>query len=120
MKGDGNLKFTFTENTLMIIPLVYKEHRLDDDERLRFACLFKTPDGNLPYVHDIEEDNKGENGPDGEFTFTLDMSKYKILPGRYNFEIQQILASGSLITLCVKSDCVIDIIPSVIGEVVNK
>ena len=74
--------------------------------------MFKNTEGDFPYVLDMKEDNEGESGEDGKFTISLDMAKYEIRPGRYNFDLNLVLGSGSLIPLANKKDCQIDVTPA--------
>ena len=109
--------FRFVEKSLIIIPFTLKGYRLEDGERIRFRCLFKTPSGDLPYECLIEEDNKGKEGKDGYYTVTLDTAAKKIFPGRYGYTIELILASKTAITLLKKPEAVIDIVlPKTEGE----
>ena len=103
------MNFEISENTVLAVPFILKGRRLEENERVRFRCMFRNHEGDFPYVLDMEEDNKGENGPDGKFTISLDTSKYGIRPGRYSFDLSLVLESGSLITLMRKSDCQIKI-----------
>lgn len=112
------MNFEFTENTVINIPLTYKGYRLEDGEKVRFRCCFKNYEGDFPYTLDMEEDNKGESGSDGKFTVTLDMGRYSISPGRYDFDLSLVLESGSLITLMSKNDNHINVIP--IAEGLDK
>lgn len=109
------MNFEFTENTVINIPLTYKGYRLDEGEKVRFRCCFKNYEGDFPYTLDMEEDNKGEAGSDGKFTVTLDMGRYGISPGRYDFDLSLVLESGSLITLMSKNDNHINITPAAEG-----
>ena len=103
------MNFEISENTVLAVPFIYKGRRLEENERVRFRCMFRNHEGDFPYVLDMEEDNKGESGPDGKFTISLDTSKYGIRPGRYSFDLSLVLESGSIITLMRKSDCQIKI-----------
>ena len=64
----------------------------------------------------MEEDNKGADDADGHYTITLDMGKYDILPGRYAFDLNLVLESGSLVTIKSKSECHIDIVTEAEGH----
>lgn len=105
------MNFDFTENTVIVIPLIFRGYRLEGAEKVRFRCLFKNSDGDFPYTLDIEEDNKGEDGEDGKYTVTLDMGRYGIIPGRYDFDLSLVLESGSLVTIMPKNDNHINVIP---------
>ena len=102
--------FRFIENSLAIIPFTLKGYRLEEGEKIRFRCLFKTPSGDLPYECLIEEDNEGKEGKDGHYAVTLDTERRKIYPGRYAYTIELILVSGTSITLLNQPEAVIDII----------
>ena len=102
--------FRFIENSLTIIPFTLKGYRLEEGEKIRFRCLFKTPSGDLPYECLIEEDNKGKEGKDGHYTVTIDTKRRNIYPGRYAYTIELILVSGTSITLLCHPEAVIDII----------
>lgn len=104
--------FEFTENTLIIIPFTYKGYRLEQGEKVRFKSLFNTEAGKMPYELYMDEDNKGTSGPDGHYTVTLDTGAKKILPGRYSFSLELVLASGSIVTLKTKNEGIIEIVPS--------
>lgn len=104
--------FEFTENSLIIIPFTYKGYRLSEGEKVRFKCLFKTKNGDLPYTQCIEEDNKRSAGSDGHYTITLDSKTKDILPGRYSFSLELVFASGITISLKTKSETGITIIPA--------
>ena len=106
------MKHEFLENSLIIIPFVYRGYRLSDGEKLRFRCLFKRKDGEYPYTQCIEEDNKRAPGPDGKYTVTIDTSKKGIVPGRYNYSIELVLESGTTISLKTPSQSEINIVPA--------
>lgn len=110
------MKHTFIENSLIIIPFVYKEYRLQEGEKVRIRCNFKTEKGDYPYVLCMCEDNKGVEGPDGHYSFTLDTATYGILPGRYRYSIELILASGRAVTLKNARESEINIVPAINEE----
>lgn len=100
------------ENTMIIIPFILKGYRLEAGEKVRFRCLFKTANGDLPYVLYLAEDNMGADGSGGHYTVTLDTKAKGILPGRYRFSLELVLGSGSSVTLKRISETGIDIIPA--------
>ncbi len=102
--------FRFIEKSLIIVPFTLKGYRLEDGEKIRFRCLFKTQSGDFPYECLLEEDNKGKEGKDGHYTVTLDTEKRKIYPGRYGYTIELILVSGTSITLLTQPEAVIDVV----------
>lgn len=109
------LNYEFIENSVIMIPFVYKGYRLEGDEKIRFRCLFKTKEGDFSYVLDMTEDNVNEAGKDGRFTITLDMGKHGIIPGRYTFDLSLVLESGSTVTIKPQTECYIDVVPGVKG-----
>lgn len=110
------MNFKFIENSVIVIPFIYKGYRLEGSEKVRFRCLFRNTEGDFPYTLDMEEDNKGADDADGHYTITLDMGKYDILPGRYAFDLNLVLESGSLVTIKSKSECHIDIVTEAEGH----
>lgn len=110
------MKHDFNENSLIIIPFTYKGYRLQKGEKVRIKCTFKTAQGDLPYVLCMEEDNKGSQETDGHYTFTLDTATKGILPGRYRYSIELILASGRVVTMKNARETEINIIAGVNDE----
>lgn len=108
--------YEFFEKSMIIIPFILKDYRLEEGEKLRFRCTFKTPDGDYPYVMCFEEDNKGADGSDGYYTMSLDMKNRNILPGRYLFSLELVFASGSSVGLTGQNEAVIEIIPEINGK----
>ncbi len=109
------MDFEFIENSVVIIPFVYKGYRLGKNEKMRFRCLFKNTEGDFPYTSELEEDNKLISGTDGKYTITFDMGRYGILPGRYEFDLSLVLESGSLVTVKSKDGCCINVVPAAEG-----
>lgn len=109
------MDFEFIENSVVIIPFVYKGYRLEKNEKMRFRCLFRNAEGDFPYTLDMDEDNKLISGSDGKYTITFDMGRYGILSGRYEFDLSLVLESGSLVTVKSKDGCCINVVPAAEG-----
>ena len=106
------MKHKFVENSLIVIPFLYKGYRLSGNEKIRFRCLFKRKDGDFPYTLCMEEDNKRALGNDGHFTVTVDTRTKGIVPGRYRYSLELVLESGATLTLKTPGETEIDIIPA--------
>lgn len=105
------MKNDFNENTMIVIPFIYKGYRLSDGEKVRFRCMFKRKDGDLLCEHNIIEDNSKDTGPDGRYTITIDTTEMGILPGRYHYSLDLVLPSGVMLTIKTCDETEINIVP---------